>query len=221
MIIDAGITSERLSKSRNKYEFGEYAIKEGSFLFFMYAMGGWIQKGIQKLSQKYLKTPINLDLRFINSDKLKQAMKSLELKKELEVASKLKTSKEVLDYIAENPKSIIVEGAKISDIIGKFKNGEINPQKFINIETFKTYIKDLEEFASASISSDKTIGKFLKKAKIYKISAILANIGICCLALGYVMPKLMFEYRKKHSGTKDFHVANQVRARLEQTFSGK
>jgi hypothetical protein len=83
----------------------------------------------------------------------------------------------------------------------------------------KKLAKDLEIFIKKCGKSGLTIEEFMKKAKNHKIAAILANIGICCTALGYVMPKAMYEYRKKFSGSKEFHVANQVRERLAQSFS--
>ena len=43
MVLDAGITGERLGKSRSPQEFVGYAIKEGGFLFFMYVLGQKIQ----------------------------------------------------------------------------------------------------------------------------------------------------------------------------------
>lgn len=219
MIIDAGITTERLHKSRNKYEFAEYAIKEGSLLFFMYVAGGWIQKGLQNVSAKLFKTPIDMDLRFINSEQLKKSMGSMKMFKEVKAFSKLGSQKDVLDFIANNQKSIIVEGGKISDLIGQFKDGNINPAKYIDTNELKKMAKNLETFIKRCAKSGLSIEEFMKKARNHKIAAILANIGICCGALGYVMPKTMYEYRKKFSGTKEFHVANQVREKLAQSFS--
>lgn len=219
MLIDAGITTERLHKSRNKYEFAEYAIKEGSLLFFMYAAGEWIQNGIQKAVSKYLKTPIDMDLRFINSDTLKNALGTKELNDEIKTVLSLNTQKEILDYIAQNQKSVIVEGAKLSGLIAKFKNGEINPAAYIDTNDIKSLAKSLENFSKKAAESEHTLGSFVKRARNYKIAAIISNIGICCAALGYIMPKIMFEYRKKKAGTKDFHVANQIKEKLAQSFS--
>lgn len=220
MIIDAGITTERLTKSRNKHEFAEYAIKEGSFLFFMYAAGSWIQKGLQKFSEKVLKTPIDLDLRFINSDKLKQTIETDTLKQEIQTVLKLNSEKEILDFIAKNPGSAITEGAKISGIISTFKNGDINPSKYINTKEITNLAKSLEKLINSAKNSKKPIDKFLKQARNHKISAIIANIGISCLALGYVMPKIIYGYRQKQSGSSSFHVKDQIRSKLDQTFSG-
>ena len=220
MIIDAGITTERLHKARNKYEFAEYAIKEGSLLFFMYMAGGWIQKGIEKLFKNRFKTPVDMDLRFINSETLKDAMGTDKLKNEINEFKKLKTPKDVIGYIAQHQDSTIVKGAKISGLIGQFeKTGNIDPGKYIDTEQMKEFVSMLDNFINHSKKSNLPLKDFMKKARNYKIAAILSNIGICCAALGYAMPKIMFEYRKKFSGSKDFHVAKHLEEKLAQSNS--
>jgi len=220
MIIDAGITTERLHKARNKYEFAEYAIKEGSLLFFMYKAGSWIQNGIEKLSKTKLNMPVSMDLRFINSNTLKQAIGTEKLKTEIAQFSKLKSQKEILNYIVNNQDSTIVQGAKISGLIGQFeKTGKINPGAYIDTNEMKNFVSMLEEFVQQSRKSDLKLSDFMKKARNYKIGAIFANIGICCAALGYVMPKIMFEYRKKFAGSKEFHVAKHLEEKLAQSDS--
>lgn len=220
MIIDAGITTERLHKARNKYEFAEYAIKEGSLLFFMYKAGGWIQNGIEKLSKNKFKMPVDMDLRFINSETLKNAMGTQSLNQEIIQFKQLKTQKGILNYIANNQDSTIVQGAKISGLIGQFKaTGKIDPAKYIDTNKMKEFVSMLDNFIEQSKTSELPIKVFMKKAKNYKIGAILTNIGICCAALGYLMPKAIFEYRKKFSGTKDFHVVKHIEQKLADSDS--
>ncbi len=221
MLVDAGITTERLTKSRTKSEFTEYAIKEGSLLFFMYLAGSWIQNGIEKLAKSFCSAPVDMNLRFLNSDELKKAVKENKITADLEAFNKLKTNKEILDYIIENPKSIIVQGAKKSGIIKLMKKSDkIDAGSYINVEDLKDLTKKLDDFMKPVFNQGVNIDKYMKKARNYKIGAILTNIGVCCAALGYVMPKLMFKYREKQTGTKDFHVAKEVEARLAQSFSG-
>ena len=98
LIVDAGITSERLLKSRNKHEFAEYAIKEGSLLFLLYIAGKWIQSGLEGVSEKLLKTPIDLDLRFLNSELLKNSI-DLSIYGSGEVVEKLEEIIERYHYI--------------------------------------------------------------------------------------------------------------------------
>ena len=74
-IVDAGITGERLVASRTKTEFAENAIKEGSLLFFLYIAGSYVQKGIEKLSEKMGK-PIGLHAEVLSSSYMKDSIES-------------------------------------------------------------------------------------------------------------------------------------------------
>ena len=218
LIVDAGITTERLAKSRNKTEFMEYAIKEGSLLLLLYKAGGWINKGLEKFSESALKVPIDLDLRFINSETMKNAFGSQKLDNEINNFKKLTTQGEVLNYIADNQDSTIVKGAKISGIIRQLKGSDnIDPSAYIDTDEVKSFVASLEKFVKAG--ENEKAADFLKRARNSKIVAILTSMGICCTALGYVVPKIMFEYRKRNSGTKEFHVANQVREKLDKKYS--
>ena len=44
-------------------------------------------------------------------------------------------------------------------------------------------------------------------------------MAICCTALGVVVPKIMFNYRKQNVGTKQFHVEKEIQEKLAQSFS--
>lgn len=222
LIIDAGITSERLLKSRNKHEFTEYAIKEGSLLFLLYIAGKWIQSGLEGFSEKVMKTPIDLDLRFLNSAILKNNINSDTLKNEIKEFNQLKTPKEILDYIFKHKNeklSVIMNGAKLSGIIAQFKNTEnIDPRKYIDTEELKSMVSSLEKLVNAA-KEEKNPLKFLTRARNNKIGSVVANMAICCTALGFVVPKIMFNYRKQNEGTTQFHVEREIQERLAQTFS--
>lgn len=218
LVVDAGITTERLTKSRNKLEFMEYAIKEGSLLFLLYLAGDWINKGMAKFSESAFKLPIDLDLRFINSQTMKQAFGSYALNTEIKNFKELKTQKEILNYLADNQGSTIVKGAKISGLIKQIKNStQIDPSAYIDTEEIKSFVDSLEKFVKAG--EGQKVQDYLRKARNSKIGAILGSMAICCTALGYVVPKIMFEYRKKNSGSKEFHVVNQVKEKLDKQFS--
>lgn len=221
LIIDAGITSERLLKSRNKHEFVEYAIKEGSLLFLLYIAGKWIQSGLEGASKKLLKTPIDLDLRFLNSAILKNSINSDTLKNEIKEFKKLKTPKEILEFLYKQKgkeSAVILNGTKLSGLVAHFKNGNIDPRKYINTEDIKAFVDSLENLVKTAEDSGDPL-KLLKKAKTNKIVAILSNMAICCTALGVVVPKIMFNYRKQNAGTKQFHVEREIQEKLAQSFS--
>ena len=211
-LIDAGITTQRLSASRNKTEFCENAIKEGSFLFFIYGFGKMIQNGINKLSASKLKTPIDLNYNVITSPELKNAVNGGTLKSQIE-AVKGEGLTEILDFIVQNPKNIVVQAAKKSGIVSTLKGTDtVDVTKFIDVKEFKSLKGSLDSFDSAVKASKSTAESFLKKVKGLKSLSIAANIGLSCLILGYGIPKAVYQYRKWKTGTESFHVANDIKA---------
>ena len=45
------------------------------------------------------------------------------------------------------------------------------------------------------------------------------NIGICCLFLGCIVPKMMYEYRQKHQdGKNDFHVKTEYEKEIAKKY---
>ncbi len=212
-IIDAGITTERLAAARNKTEFFETAIKEGSFLFFVYGFGNLIQKGINKLSASKFKTPIDLNYNVITSPELKQAMKEGVLTAQtgaLEGAGEGLTK--TLDFIVKNPKNILVQAAKKTGLVSTLKGGDtVDVTKFIDVKEVKSLKDSLDTFNSAMKSSGLGVDEFLSKAKKLKSLSIVANIVLSCLVLGYGIPKAVYEYRKWKTGSTSFHVANDIK----------
>ena len=87
-----------------------------------------------------------------------------------------------------------------------------------SLAELKGFVDSLEKFVISHERSDNKID-FLKKARNNKIASIIANMGICCATLGYFVPKIMFAYRNKQSGSKEFHVEKEIKEKLAQSFS--
>ena len=144
-IVDAGITSERLTMARNKHEKMEYAIKEGSLLFFMYIAGKYVQQGIEAISEKVFKKPIKLHVEFLASDSLKNALENNQVEKHLNVfnavleqAKNAKSNKPIYEFLFNeaNKDNLVVKAAKKSGIVKVLDESGVKPnilQKFINI----------------------------------------------------------------------------------------
>lgn len=147
-VLDAGITGQRLAKSRDPQEFAGYLIKEGGFLFFMYYAGQKIQDMMMAHAEKKHKKSIALDSRVLEDDKFKKLFESGEIEKSLnefpeytehsEKKGLLKTVKdffvppkksaeqmakdaELYRYVHENPDNAVIKAAKKSDIIENYK----------------------------------------------------------------------------------------------------
>lgn len=215
-IIDAGITTERLAFSRNKTEFFEHAIKEGGFLFFIYGFGNLIEKGINKVSEKFLQKPVELKIDVLMDKNLQEALSNGKISKDIVLfPEKGKSLTEKLNFLLNNPDNIIVQAAKKSKIIQTVKNeagqNVIDTSKFIDIKEIEQLISDLKNIDDKFKLSKEPVKKFLTKTKGLKVMSVMANIGISCFVLGYIIPKLIYKYREMKTGTTKFHVAEDIK----------
>ncbi len=215
-IIDAGITTERLACSRNKTEFFEHAIKEGGFLFFIYGFGNLIEKGINKAADKFFHKPIDLKIDVLMDNKLADALLNGKIAKDVaQLPKKDKSLTEKLNFLINNPNNIIVQAAKKSKFIQTLKdtNGAniIDTSKYIDIKEIEALAQQLLNIDKNFQAAKEPVNKFLAKTKALKVSSVMANIGISCLVLGYVIPKLIYKYREMKTGTTKFHVAEDIK----------
>lgn len=216
-IIDAGITTERIGCSRNKTEFMEHTIKEGSFLFFLYGFGNMIEKGINKFSDKILNIPIDMEIDAIMDENLSNGLKNNTILKDLaKVPDATKPLTERLDFIVNNPDNIVVQAAKKSKIISTVKdkagNSVVDTSKYIDTKALDKLVDNLKNIDAKFKLSDGNVKKFLNKAKASKVTSVLTNIGISCLFLGYLVPKAVYKYREHKTGTTKFHVAEDIKS---------
>ena len=223
MVLDGCISGERLAHSRTKGEFKENLIKEGSFLFFVYGADKAIKKGINWISEKVLKTPIDLDINLITSDLAKNILDNEATQSQIHSFAKEfgqnADKNKLFEYILKNQNHPIVEAAKKSGIISTIKdksgNLVIDTRKYIDADEMNKLANSLEKFINSQKTSGKTTKQFLNKIKGLKVGSTFANIGICCLALGYIVPKMMYKSREKEqNGNKDFHVKTEYEKEL-------
>ncbi len=212
-IIDAGITTERLACSRNKTEFFEHAIKEGGFLFFIYGFGNLIEKGINKFSSKVLKKPIDLPIDVLSDENLADALKNNKIISDIQKLPKQSQSlSEKLNFIIQNPDNITVMAAKKSKIVSVIKDeSAVDTSKYIDLKSFDKLAGHILNLDKNYKMSKNNVKVFLNKTKALKVTSVMANIGISCLFLGYVIPKLIYAYRKYKTGTNKFHVEEEMK----------
>ena len=214
-IIDAGITTERLACSRNKTEFVEHAIKEGSFLFFLYKFGGIIENAINKFAANKLKTPIDLSIDVLMDNNFAKALKNGSIASDVAKVPLASTLTDKLNFIANNPDNILVQAAKKSKIVSTVKdatgNSVVDTSKFIDMDAISQLAKDLTNIDDKFKLSNATAKNFVNKAQWLKVGSVMANIGISCLFLGYLIPKAVYKYREYKTGTTKFHVAEDIK----------
>lgn len=241
MIIDAGITSERLIDARNPQDFVGYAIKEGSLWAFMYFIGAQIQKHFENHSAKQGK-PIDLDIRVLQDQNFKKAFEDGSIEKHLKEFSTEGTDAEVYESLFHKTKNIVVQMAKKSDIIhtqderdmfSRILNSlglkehdntthEIDSQKYIDMSEIKgcekakgikTKIQTLyNEFKKSGKSTD----EFFKEIVKLKRTSVLRNIVSCIMVLGVITPGVMLAARYMKDDNKEFQVKKDIKEKLIQ-----
>lgn len=215
LILDAGITSERLLHSRNKHEFGEYALKEAAFLFVMYKAGQCLQDGIEKLSEKLFKKNIELDAKFLASDELKTTMSNGSIMDSINKFKNAQNESEVLDLIYNQQDNVVVKALKKSGILKTTKENNIVSGQHIDTDGAKKVANAMEKLYNQFKNSGETLELFLKKTKGLKLASVGVNIGVSCLAMAWLLPAMIMKYRKGSSGSTNFHVAEDYKKQLE------
>ena len=109
----------------------------------------------------------------------------------------------------------MVQAAKKSGIVGTTKDAAgktiVDTSKFIDMKKFEGLADNLKTVEDKFAASGTGVDKFLGKMKGMKIASVAANIGASCLFLGYLIPKAVYKYRELKTGTKEFHVANDIK----------
>ena len=128
-------------------------------------------------------------------EKLKTLVKGEKFNKEANA-----TAKKAIDFVFDNQDSPLIDVFKKSGNLSVFKTKEgveqISLLSSIDANKLKATAKNTMEIVeNAAKSGD--INKYLKQTKILKGAAIVANIGISAVMMGYLQPKLNLFLRKK------------------------
>lgn len=214
MLVDASITAERLTHSRNPQDFLGYVIKEGSFWLFMYFAGPLIAKSMEKCADKKGKS-IDLDARVIFSDELKNSIKDGTLKKHIAQFKAADTNDlNIYEFAVNEKNNLVLDFAKKSDIIELFKNSDkVDTRRYIDLAKLRGVNTKLEKLLNYYESSGMDLDKFLSEVRKLKKLSVLGNIGACIGALGIIAPSVMLFLRKFDS---DYQVKKDIESKLAQ-----
>ena len=90
-------------------------------------------------------------------------------------------------------------------------------KRYLRVSIFFSAKPIILSFSASSIYlSSPTVFPFkaftcLNKSKALKVGSVMANIGISCLFLGYIVPKAVYKYREWKTGSTKFHVAEDIK----------
>lgn len=244
MIVDGGITGQRLAESRNPQDFLGYVIKEGSFWAFMYFAGAKIQEHFEKTAAEKNNKSIDLNIKALSSKEIKEVMKDTKkFNNEIEAFNKIISSEksqasnaQLYDFICkeENNNNIVVKMAKKSDIIKTytekkeiksimdlFKKGKktekVDTQHFIDLDQVKKVGEKLQKLQKQFLDSKEEIEPFFNKVLSLKKASIVKNIATCSAVLGLVVPGIMLAMRYINKDNKEFQVKKDIKAQLLKT----
>lgn len=233
MIVDGGITAERLGTARNPQDFMGYVIKEASFWGFMYFAGAKIQSFFEGRAKKKHNKSIDLDARVVEHTAFKKAFEDKSILKSLQQFPEKATDVEIYEFLHKNPDNLVVRMAKKSDVIAMDKDNwfgkmakklglksternskAIDTRKYIDIDDVKAVKSKMAKLYEEFIQSNQTTDVFFKKVKTLKRASILKNIGACVGALGIVVPAVMVAIRLLDKDNKEFQTKKDVEAKL-------
>lgn len=229
-VLDVGITSERLSKSRSPQEFMGYAIKEGGFLFFMYYMGQKIQNHLEKVADKKHNKSISLDARVLENDAFKKSFADNSIEASIKAFPKDATDVELYDFLHKKPDNIVVDVAKQSDIIQTYKQpkkwyqifskaqdtGKIDTRKYIDLNDVRNTHSNISKLYDQFKTSGQSADDFFHDVRKLKRGSVLKNMGSTIFALGIVLPSIMLADRLLKPNNKEFAVEKRIKEQIAQ-----
>lgn len=227
MIVDGGITAQRLGESRNPQDFFGYVIKEGSFWAFMYFAGPMIQRHFEKRSEIKHNKSIDMDIKALQDKELHDAFKNDKVMHSIEEIKKIEKPEELYEFLCTKDDNLVVKMAKKSGIINVHgDSNKVDTQHFIDLDAIKGTEKEpglvqkLEklhiQFKKAEKLNGETVEKFFEKTISLKRGSILKNIGTCMGVLGLLVPGMMLIARFAHKDNQEFAVKRELHEKLKK-----
>lgn len=238
MILDGGITTQRLANSRSPQEFIGYTIKEAGFLYFMYVLGEKVQNHFEKVADKKHNKSIALDARVIENNEFKESFRNGSVLKDLEAFKQAdKGDGALYDFIkAETDKGItkqakntVIDVATQSDLIQTYKKPKkwyqifkkaedtqlLDTRKYIDLKKVRETHANVGKLYSQFEKSGQTVDEFFNGVRKLKRASIMKNMASTILALGVVLPAVMLADRLLRDGNKEFAVEKRIKEELE------
>lgn len=218
MIIDGGITTERLVDARNPQDFMGYVIKEGGFWAFMYFAGQLIQDHLEKAAAKKNRH-IDLDIRVLQDEEFKKAFTNGTMGQHLSEFSITGTDAQIYESLFEKPNNLVVKSIKTSNLATTVKGtDQIDSQYYIDINKVKRRKERIEKLYNAFKSQSKeNVDEFFHEIIKLKRTSVLKNIGACIGVLGVLIPGIMVAIRfMGGEENKEFQTKKEIHERLKR-----
>lgn len=193
-ITDGGLAAGRIATSRGRNEKIERAFYSAGMLVLNFVTPKYIEKGLDKATKKIFGLDTALDPKIMADKRFLVKVKNNSLKLPLK-------EEEVLDFIDNNPKSILAKYAKKNKIVKFLDNGVRDPREFVDTKKLFSLSQDMRDFASQANKTKSDIRKYANKAIKAKTFNIAANVAISSVLLAIALPQAQFALRRLISGT--------------------
>lgn len=193
-LTDGGYAVGRVVTARNKDAALDVGFKMLGMMFLNFVFPKQLAKILDKTTGAAIKTNLDLDIKMLDDKEFINAIKDNKLD-----LPNVKSEKELLDFVDNNPKNLFVQYANKYKKVTLLENGVRDPRRFVDTKELMNFRDNIAEIAkNAQKSGD--ITKFMRKAKMLKGVNILANVGISSFLLAYALPKTQFLFREKVLG---------------------
>jgi len=193
-VTDGGLAVGRVGTSRGTNEKIESLFKAGGMLLLNFVAPKYIEKILDKGTQATFGIDTALDPKIMADKRFLVQVK----KNKLELPKK---EAEVLDFIDNNPESMLAKYTKKNKLVKFLDNGVRDPREFVNTEKVMNLAKNMRKFANEASKSDSGVLKYAKKAIAAKSFNIVANVAISSALLAIALPQAQFALRRFISGS--------------------
>lgn len=187
---DGGYAVGRVLTERNRNAAIDVGFKMAGMMFLNFVFPNMLAKFLDTTTGKLINTNLKLDIKMLADEEFINSIKNNTLN-----LPRVKTEKELLDFVDKNPKNLFVQYANKYKKIKLLENGVRDPRSYVDLKGLKEFRDNIAEISEKALKSN-DVTKFMQKAKRLKGANILANVGISSFLLAYALPKTQFALRK-------------------------
>ena len=187
---DGGYAVGRVLTERNSNAAIDVGFKMAGMMFLNFVFPNMLAKFLDTTTGKLINTNLKLDIKMLADEEFINSIKNNALN-----LPRVKTEKELLDFVDKNPKNLFVQYANKYKKIKLLENGVRDQRSYVDLKGLKEFRDNIAEISEKALKSN-DVTKFMQKAKRLKGANILANVGISSFLLAYALPKTQFALRK-------------------------
>ncbi len=203
IMIDGGYAAGRVATARKRNEAYDIAFRLGGMMYLNYLFPKQLEKVSNFLTEKALKTSMDLDIKLLANKEFLDSIKNGRLE-----LPKSDAPKDLIEFIDNKPESLFTKYAQEFEKVKMLDNKVRDPRAYVDFKALGVFRNSIENFIkmAKSGSSDaeliRSVENFAKKAKKVKTVNILSNVIITSGLLAFGLPKLQFKFREWITGSK-------------------